>query len=43
MITTVEALKVLYEALGGTVADVSDITTIAEMIVAIADLKRENS
>lgn len=42
MITTVEALKILYEALGGTAADVSDITTIAEMIVAIADLKRDN-
>lgn len=36
MDTTVEALKNLYEALGGTAADVQNITLIPDMINAIA-------
>lgn len=37
MNTTVEALKALYAALGGTPADVADITLIPDMINAIAE------
>ncbi len=37
MNTTVEALKGLYAALGGTAADVADITLIPDMINAIAE------
>lgn len=37
MNTTVEALKGLYAALGGTAADVADITLIPDMIDAIAE------
>lgn len=33
---TVNALKALYAALGGTAADVAGITTIPDMITAIA-------
>ena len=36
MNTTVEALKALYVALGGTAADVADIVLIPDMIEAIA-------
>lgn len=36
MNTTVDALKALYVALGGTAADVADITLIPDMIEAIA-------
>lgn len=36
MDTTVEALKNLYAALGGTAADVADITLIPDMVNAIA-------
>lgn len=36
MDTTVDALKNLYEALGGTAADVQDITLIPDMVNAIA-------
>lgn len=36
MDTTVDALKNLYEALGGTSADVQNITLIPDMINAIA-------
>lgn len=36
MNTTVEALKALYVALGGTAADVADIVLIPDMIKAIA-------
>lgn len=36
MDTTVEALKNLYAALGGTAADVADITLIPDMINALA-------
>lgn len=39
MNTTVEALKALYVAMGGTADDVSDITLIPDMINEIADLK----
>lgn len=38
MNTTVDALKTLYTALGGTAADVANITTIPEMIAALAPL-----
>lgn len=38
MDTTVKALKNLYVALGGELADVVGITTIAKMINAIAEL-----
>ena len=34
--TNVEALKALYEAFGGDPADVADLTTIAEIIAALA-------
>lgn len=37
MNTTVEALKGLYAALGGTPADVAGITLIPDMISAIAE------
>lgn len=37
MNTTVEALKGLYAALGGTAADVAGITLIPDMIDAIAE------
>ncbi len=37
MNTTVEALKGLYAALGGTAADVADITLIPDMINAIVE------
>lgn len=40
---TVDALKNLYDALGGTAADVADITLIPDMINAIAELKRAES
>jgi hypothetical protein len=36
MDTTVDALKALYVALGGTAADVANITLIPDMINAIA-------
>lgn len=36
MDTTVEALKALYVALGGTAADVANVTLIPDMINAIA-------
>lgn len=36
MDTNVEALKKLYVALGGTAADVANVTLISEMIVAIS-------
>lgn len=36
MDTTVNALKALYVALGGTAADVADVTLIPDMINAIA-------
>lgn len=36
MDTTVDALKVLYVALGGTASDVANITLIPDMINAIA-------
>lgn len=36
MDTTVDALKALYVALGGTAADVADIVLIPDMINAIA-------
>lgn len=36
MDTTVDALKNLYVALGGTAADVADITLIPDMINAVA-------
>lgn len=36
MDTTVDALKALYTALGGTAADVANITLIPDMINAIA-------
>lgn len=36
MDTTVDALKALYVALGGTASDVADITLIPDMINAIA-------
>ena len=35
---TVDALKALYVALGGTAADVADITLIPDMVNAIATL-----
>ncbi len=35
---TVDALKALYVALGGTAADVADITLIPDMVNAIAAL-----
>ena len=35
---TVDALKALYAALGGTAADVADITLIPDMVIAIATL-----
>ena len=41
--TIVEALKALYAALGGTAADVADITQNADMIAAIADLIEESA
>lgn len=34
--TNVEALKTLYTALGGKAADVTDVNTVADMIVKIA-------
>lgn len=36
--TTPEALRAVYAALGGTAADVADITTTPEIISAIATL-----
>lgn len=36
--TNVEALKVLYTALGGDAADVAGITTTSDMIVAISEV-----
>ena len=36
MDTTIQALKALYVALGGTASDVADITIIPDMINAIA-------
>jgi hypothetical protein len=38
MDTTIDALKSLYAALGGTASDVADITIIPDMINAIAAL-----
>lgn len=38
MPTTVDELKALYVHLGGTVADVEDLTLIPQMISAIAEL-----
>lgn len=38
MNTTVEALKALYVALGGTAADVAEITLIPDMINAMVPL-----
>ena len=37
MLTTVEALKELYVAYGGSLEDVADITLIPDMIHAIAE------
>ena len=42
MDTTIDALKALYVALGGTAADVANITIIPDMINAIADQVLEN-
>ena len=39
MDTTVDALKNLYVALGGTAADVAEVVLIPDMINAIAALK----
>jgi hypothetical protein len=41
MNTTVEALKALYVALGGTAADVANITLIPDMINAIAEIAED--
>lgn len=38
MNTTVDALKAIYAALGGTAADVADIMTIPELLTAIVPL-----
>lgn len=43
MTTILEALKTLYAALGGTAADVADITTISGLILAIAELKESEA
>ena len=42
MDTTIDALKALYVALGGTAADVANITIIPDMINAIANQVLEN-
>ena len=39
MDNTIDALRALYVALGGTAADVADISIIPDMINAIAELK----
>lgn len=39
MVNTITALKKLYVALGGTAKDVENISLIADMISAIADLE----
>ena len=41
MNTTIEALQKLYVALGGTAADVANITIIPDMINAIAELVKD--
>ena len=41
MNTTVEALQNLYVSKGGNFSDVEELTTIPEMIEAIADISEE--
>ena len=43
MNTTVEALQNLYVAKGGTLSDVENLTTIPDMIEAIADITEDDT